>query len=440
MFHHKDYQSFAADEPTEVPQRAGEEVEFAADEASASLPARRRWAALGGALFLQVVSVVAVFGVIAYSRVGMDKVQAGPGPTGLFEAARSGSYYTEMAEEEKVALFQDFKAKYHKHYESDDEEEKRYNNFLGNLVRIDSLNAGPVGATYGITQFSDFTEEELKKIKGYKVDEDRASFGATDAAAVDTSTYNDGLYGYIDYSRELCSVQERFPDFCDIDDPDDLPDTFDWRDYDVVTEMRNQYICGDCWAFAITESMSSQWYLYGNDMESVSAQEMTSCNEWCWGCDGGWFVGGFTKAMQMTWASDEYYPFMSRNGVTQDCRADIVENGNTSTHISGWGKVEADGIEMEMKLALYRNGPMVVAVDATSMEFYIEGIAPATNCDTFSLDHAVTLVGWDTDDDTGVDYWIVKNSWGDIWGEDGYWKVVFGRNSCGISEYAMMTI
>jgi len=416
----KGYQSIPVEEDHQLPQ---EPVR------------RRRWGY--ALLLLQVVSVLAIFGVITYNQAQPSGTQKS---NNAFLGDVSGSYYSSLSDEEKVALFEDFKANYHKKYE-DDEEEKRYENFSKNLVRIDALNGEQTSATYGITQFADFTDEELRKIKGYKVEEDRAAFGATDAEAMDSfDTYNDGLYGFQDYSRELCGVEERFPEFCDYNDPNDLPDSFDWRDYGAVSDMRNQYICGDCWAFAITESIASQWFLYGNDLASVSAQEMTSCNQYCWGCNGGWFVGGFTKAMQQTWSTDEGYPFMSRNGVTQDCRADIVENGETNIHISGWTKVEADGIEMEMKLALVKNGPMVVAVDATSMEFYTSGLDPGIVCSTTSLDHAVTLVGWGRDADTDVPYWTVKNSWGDIWGEDGYWRVVFGRNSCGISEYAMMTI
>ncbi|CAM9436384.1 unnamed protein product [Heterosigma akashiwo] len=344
-----------------------------------------------------------------------------------------------------MAMFREFQLKYLKSYaEDEDESARRFQNFMGNLERIDALNKEPSSANYGITLFADYSEEELKMIKGYKMEEEIAAFGASflgatnqqDAAAVETDTYTDDLLGFQDYSDDLCGAETRYPEFCSMT-TNTLPESFDWRDYGAVSSMRNQYICGDCWAFAVTDTIASQWYLAGNALESVSAQEMTSCNQYCWGCDGGWFVGAFTKAMQKTWLSDDTYPFMSMNGVTQACRTDIIESKETPVHIEGWTKVDATD-ETDMKLALIKNGPMAVAIDATSMEYYTGGIDAGTNCSPRSLDHAVLVVGWGVED--GTEYWIVKNSWGTVWGEDGYWRVKLGKNSCGITEYVMATV
>mmetsp|Transcript_6915 Transcript_6915/g.9144 ORF Transcript_6915/g.9144 Transcript_6915/m.9144 type:complete len:210 (+) Transcript_6915:780-1409(+) len=191
-------------------------------------------------------------------------------------------------------------------------------------------------------------------------------------------------------------------------------------------------------SFATTDVIASQQYLYGDDLDSLSAQQLTACDNYCWGCDGGWFVGAFRYIFEENLRTDLEYPFMSMNGATQECRLDILANTDSSTHIQGWTRVmDMEDIEGGMKLALMKNGPMAVAIDANSMLYYTGGVDMGTSCTVTELDHAVLLVGWGVEDE--IEYWLVKNSWGLDWGESGYWKVAFGKNACGITEYVMAT-
>ncbi len=95
--------------------------------------------------------------------------------------------------------------------------------------------------------------------------------------------------------------------------------------------------------------------------------------------------------------------------------------------------------ETEMKEVLYSHGPLSVLLDATQLQFYksgvwdgeIPGTSPLLGCKSESLNHAVLLVGYD--DDSNIPFWSVKNSWGESWGEDGYFRITRGSGKCGIN-------
>lgn len=87
-----------------------------------------------------------------------------------------------------------------------------------------------------------------------------------------------------------------------------------------------------------------------------------------------------------------------------------------------------------MKKGLFKNGPIAVAIDATPLQFYNGGIVRHTDCNPRMLDHAVLIVGYGKHD--GTDIWIVKNSWAETWGINGYFMMERGTGSCGINTSA----
>ena len=100
---------------------------------------------------------------------------------------------------------------------------------------------------------------------------------------------------------------------------------------------------------------------------------------------------------------------------------------------STWSAVDED----EVKEFLYETGPLAIALNADPLQTYTGGVLDltSTKCPSSGINHAVTLVGYGYDSATGLDYWIVKNSWGTSWGEDGYFRIRRGNGTCGINCY-----
>ena len=84
-----------------------------------------------------------------------------------------------------------------------------------------------------------------------------------------------------------CAACHRFPHFGDYD-MGSLPDDFDWRALGAVTDVKNQKYCGSCWSFSSAGDIEGTMFLAGDDLISLSTQQLVSCNTYNYGCDGGW--------------------------------------------------------------------------------------------------------------------------------------------------------
>ena len=98
---------------------------------------------------------------------------------------------------------------------------------------------------------------------------------------------------------------------------------------------------------------------------------------------------------------------------------------------STWSEVDED----EVKEFWYETGPLAIALNADPLQTYVSGILDlsSSQCPSSGINHAVTLVGYGTA--SSKDYWLVKNSWGESWGESGYFRIRRGNGTCGINCY-----
>ncbi|KAF8061334.1 cfaD [Scenedesmus sp. PABB004] len=219
-------------------------------------------------------------------------------------------------------------------------------------------------------------------------------------------------------------------------DRSDLPERLDWRATPADFAVKDQGQCGSCWAFAAVGTLEASWFVQTGSPRSFSEQQLVDCawDEGPNGCDGGDYQPGFryvTKAGGI--AATQDYPYVGQNDWCKD-------NSTALTgHFSGYVEV-ASKDEVAVMEALMRHGPLAVGVDASADDFlfYSEGVYRNKRCSVkpSQLDHAVILVGWGTDARSGEDYWVVKNSWSKLWGDDGYIKIHRGGNDCGIASDA----
>jgi cathepsin L len=210
-----------------------------------------------------------------------------------------------------------------------------------------------------------------------------------------------------------------------------LPAAVDWRDKDAVTPIKNQGQCGSCWAFSAVGSMEGQHALKTKHLVNLSESQIVDCdiNGTDEGCDGGWMDGAFEYVIKNHGIdTEESYPYQPQDN---PCK---FNKSNVAATFSGYKDVV--GGENALKKAVAKIGPIAVAIDAgeSSFQFYKNGVYYDPNCSPEMLDHGVLVVGYGTTMN-GTDYWIVKNSWGENWGDKGYIYMARNRNnSCGIAS------
>jgi C1A family cysteine protease len=209
------------------------------------------------------------------------------------------------------------------------------------------------------------------------------------------------------------------------------PKSLDWRDYNVVTPVKNQGQCGSCWAFSATGAIESSWAISKGELINLSEQELVDCATGIkyggHGCNGGQMDGAFKYVEQFGLCSDIEYPYSATQTSCTKCEQIV--------YISSCYDVKSnDQLSLKNAVAI---SPVSVAIEADTFYFqsYSGGILDSPQCGT-NLDHGVLIVGYGTEN--RLDYWIVKNSWGENWGMNGYVKILKSNSTndpgiCGIA-------
>jgi len=200
----------------------------------------------------------------------------------------------------------------------------------------------------------------------------------------------------------------------------------DWRTKNAVNPVQNQGQCGSCYSFSAVASVEGAWAIKKGQLLKLSEQQIVDCsrsfgNE---GCNGGLEQSVFKYIISNKGlVASSQYPYTGRD--TQACKK-LTPTVTISSYVD-----VPQGNEVQM-MAAAQKGPVSIAIDAShSFQFYSRGVFDDSRCGT-SLDHAVNVVGFGTDAPTNKDYWIVRNSWGPGWGENGYARFVRGKNQCGM--------
>eukprot|EP01029_Cantina_marsupialis_P025804 TRINITY_DN6842_c0_g1_i1.p1 TRINITY_DN6842_c0_g1~~TRINITY_DN6842_c0_g1_i1.p1 ORF type:complete len:553 (-),score=174.71 TRINITY_DN6842_c0_g1_i1:284-1942(-) len=225
----------------------------------------------------------------------------------------------------------------------------------------------------------------------------------------------------------------------------ELPKNYNWLNKGVVSDVKDQGICGSCWSFGSAESIESRYRIVTGQFDSnknkLSQQNLMDCSwkpvdgsgDWDNNaCDGGTDVDAYKWMMNASNGlqfADDYGPYLMADDV---CHYD----GNKPTvQIRGYTAVTPFD-EHALMDALYYKGPISIAINASleSFSFYGSGVYDDEKCigDADQLDHAVLLVGYGTDTMTGKDYWLIQNSWSTHWSIDGLIKIARKNNICGV--------
>jgi cathepsin H len=214
-------------------------------------------------------------------------------------------------------------------------------------------------------------------------------------------------------------------------------DAKDWRDSGIISPVKDQSYCGACWAFAATGALEAYWALYSQTSPNLlSEQQLIDCSKSYSndGCNGGLPAQTFEYITHQGGLDTENdYPYEGQQDV---CRYSSDTIGAKVFH--GSMNISA-GDEATIYNVVSTVGPVTIAFDVTA-DFlsYDSGVYTSTECTSTasSVNHAVLVVGYGTDPATGMDYWLAKNSWGRVWGQDGYFMIQRGVNMCGLAECA----
>ena len=207
------------------------------------------------------------------------------------------------------------------------------------------------------------------------------------------------------------------------------PTHFDWRTHNYVTPPKSQGDCGGCFAFAATAQFEFWYKKRTGKILPFSVQQALDCSHpQSDGCNGGLMEDVYKHAQYNPMGPEYFDEYKNSDYICKKRRKrPYVKTDTYSVMSDQWN----DPIEDTLPYNLLKYGPIPVGVDSshTAFELYEHGILRKDHCGK-NLDHAVVVVGYTPD------YWIVKNSWGTNWGQDGYFYLERGKNACGINSYA----
>ncbi|XP_004304987.1 PREDICTED: zingipain-2-like [Fragaria vesca subsp. vesca] len=317
-----------------------------------------------------------------------------------------------------LKTFEQWMAQFGRTYDDIAEKQSRLAIFVKNLLFVNDFdNQGNKTYKLNINLFSDMTNEEfLGLYTGFQAPNDTLSSSSL--------------------LRQRNTKSFRYQDLSEAD----VPARVDWREQGAVTPVKEQGQCSKrttvlVWAFSTVATIEGITKIKSDKLISLSEQQLVDCNrdQINRGCRGGDMEDAFKYIEENGGiTTEENYQY---KGTDETC--DTTKTNEYAAKITGYEMVPPNSENDLLKAVAMQ--PVSVGIDANGEEFraYASGVFSG-NCGT-NLNHAVTIVGYGTTEE-GTDYWLVKNSWGETWGEKGYVRIL--RNAgppeglCGIAMYA----
>jgi len=332
---------------------------------------------------------------------------------GLIVVSNAAILPTKIAANENAALWEAWKEKFDKKYETVAEEINRFNIWGDNLKIVAKHN---VEADFGLhtytvemNMFADLTNEEfLATHTGYR-------------SALRVQKITDKAIREIDTSN--------------------LPKEVDWVKEGWVTPVKQQGNCGSCWAFSATGALEGQHFNATGKLVSLSEEQLVECVKRDYGCGGGWPLHAFSYWQHAGSVSDADYPYTDETKWLQEVGTCKAYGLPITATVAGVVHLPS-GSEIALQEATATVGPISIAINDAqiNLQLYQQGITSSASCDPNNRHHAVLVVGYGTNE-KGIDYWLVKNSWGKNWGDGGYFRMIRNDNNhCGVASDASYPI
>lgn len=299
-------------------------------------------------------------------------------------------------------LFDQFLKDFKKIYDST-EYVRRLETFTSNVNHIRLHNAQEISYKLGINQFADMTPAEFIQYNGLQIRSIR-SRGCQKQLTV--ATYSDSI---------------------------------NWITKGAVTSVKDQGQCGSCWSFSTTGALEGLYKLTYDKLISFSEQQLVDCSKMNSGCDGGLMDYAFNYVMENGLDDESNYPYIS--GITKKANICNLTSVIINSKIANCEDVEPNEVALAKAVSVQ---PVSVAIEADikSFQLYKSGIYSDVKCGN-NLDHGVLVVGYGSENNQL--YWLVKNSWSENWGENGYIRILRTIDStstglCGIALSASYPI
>lgn len=269
------------------------------------------------------------------------------------------------------------------------EHEDRFQLFVENVKYIDSVNKRNLKYTLGLNQFSDMSNDEFaaQRLNPLKRGESRGV--KRRSGSLMHSNSNGSFFDINDY----------------------LPASIDWSQMGAVNPVRDQGLCGSCWAIAAVQAVEAINFITTRYLFTFSVQQMIDCDEGDDGCIAGEIGNAMQYIEEEGLVYESQYPYTA---VVGDCQVD--ETTERAVYIYSFDTIPSNEAALQESVV---EQPVAVnlAVSAADWQSYSSGVYTGPCND--DINHNALLVGYDNYTD-GTPYWKVKNSWGATWGQDGY--------------------
>lgn len=351
----------------------------------------------------------------------------------VFALMLSSSVLSQQTENDKEfdnmiqKKFEKFVAKFNKVYSSQEEKNEKFLIFKQNYLKAKQKNKEVEKSEgeekkFGTTQFMDMTEEDFGntylRLNASQLPDEKEMAEKSMVKMMQSEAKTNNSTG-----RFLQDSNSSY----------DIPEEWDWRKQGALNPVRNQGACGACWAFSAVSNIESQVFLKYGLLTSYSEQQLIDCDYTNSGCYGGIMNAAFTYIKNWGLEKRKAYPYEFQQGTCNYNTSDLYWPVNSYL----WAGTDD---EDTIAAILYKFGPLSITINASLLQYYYGGVldVPYSWC-PYSPNHGVNLVGYGKTS-SGLKYWIVRNTWGPQWGEEGYFRIVRGKGLCGVNKYVVTSV